>query len=162
LKRESLDRISTFDGHNGHAIRARSRNGIRFCSIPLRYEVGRAHRRNLALDHKGSLTGEETVQILTQKAFLRVREFGSDMKVLQLRDLLARASVLIRTSNVIGKVGDNARLVFNQYGEQYFFAQLWLPGDNTGMSAQKSEKATSRELAAVKRATKVVALTAKR
>jgi hypothetical protein len=89
---------------------------------------------------------------------------SSDIKVLQLRDQAGLASALVRTSSVIGKTRDDARLVFNKYGEKYFFAQAWLPGDNTGMRVLKSsaEKATARELAAIKRATEVVSLTARR
>jgi hypothetical protein len=89
---------------------------------------------------------------------------ASDLKVLQLREKAGRVTMLVRTSSVIGKTHDNATLVFNRYGEQYFFAQAWLVGDNTGMQAQKSriEKVTARELASIKRATEVVALTAKR
>lgn len=89
---------------------------------------------------------------------------ATDQKVLQLREKAGNATVLVRTSSMIGKVQDNARLVFNRYGDQYFFAQAWLPGDNIGMQAQKSrtEKIRARELASVKRATEQVALNVKR
>lgn len=89
---------------------------------------------------------------------------ASDQRILQLRDISGRTSVLVRTSSVIGKTQDNAKLVFNRYGDQYFFAQAWLPVDNYGMQAQKShsEKVTARELAGIKRAAEMVALTMKR
>jgi hypothetical protein len=88
---------------------------------------------------------------------------ASDVKILQLRDKSGHAAV-IHTSSVIGKTQEKAKLVFNRYGDQYFFAQAWLPADNVGMQARKSriEKVTARELASVERATEVVALTAKR
>lgn len=89
---------------------------------------------------------------------------ASDMKILQLRNKAGRASVLVHTSSVIGKTQENATLVFNRYGDRYFFAQAWLVGDNIGMQARKSrsEKATASELASIRRATEMVALTSKR
>jgi hypothetical protein len=89
---------------------------------------------------------------------------ASDNKILQLRDMSGRSGALVRTSSMIGKAQDNAKLVFNRYGDQYFFAQAWLPADSIGMQAQKSrnEKIRARELASVKRATEQVALTMKR
>jgi hypothetical protein len=89
---------------------------------------------------------------------------ASPLKILQLRDESGRTSVLVRTSSIIGKTQDNARLVFNRYGDRYFFAQAWLPADNTGMQAPKSrsERATANELASIRRATETVALTMKR
>src|SRR5882762_9258729 len=74
----------------------------------------------------------------------------SDVKALQLRSRDGRTSVLVQTSSVIGKIQDNAKLVFNRYGNHYFFAQAWLPADSTGMQASKSgtEKQMARELAA--------------
>jgi len=88
----------------------------------------------------------------------------SDLKILQLRDKSGQAAAVIHTSSVIGKTQEKAKLVFNRYGDQYFFAQAWLPADNVGMQARKSriEKVTARELTSIERATEEVALTAKR
>jgi hypothetical protein len=88
---------------------------------------------------------------------------ASNMKILQLRNQ-AGGTVLIHTSSVIGKTQDNAKLLFNRYGDQYFFAQAWLVSDNIGLQAPKSrtEKVTAQDLARIKRATEVVALTIKR
>jgi hypothetical protein len=82
------------------------------------------------------------------------------MKILQLREKAGHATVLVHTSSVTGKTNDNAKLIFNRYGEQHFFAQAWLAGANIGMQAQKSrrEKVMSRELARIQRATEVVAI----
>lgn len=89
---------------------------------------------------------------------------ASDLRILQLRENAGHATVLVHTSSVIGKTNDKAKLIFNRYGEQYFFAQAWLVGDNVGMQAQKSrrEKVMSRELARIQRATEVVAISMKR
>jgi hypothetical protein len=89
---------------------------------------------------------------------------ASDMKVLQLRSKDGRAGVLVQTSSVIGKLQDSAKLVFNRYGDHYFFAQAWLPADNIGMQASKSrsEKQFARELAREKRTTETVLATTRR
>jgi len=89
---------------------------------------------------------------------------ASDLKMLQLREKAGGATVLVRTSSLTGNTHDNAQLIFNRYGEQYFFAQAWLPGNNVGMQARKStrEKVTIRELARVKRGPEVVAVAANR
>ena len=89
---------------------------------------------------------------------------SSDMKVLQLRSSDGHESSLVRTSSVIGKIQDNAKLVFYRYGDQYFLAQVWLASDTIGMQTPKSrsEKQMARELAANNREREAVALTVKR
>jgi hypothetical protein len=89
---------------------------------------------------------------------------ASDMKVLQLRSSDGRESVMVRTNSVIGKTQEDAKLVFNRYGDHYFFAQAWLPADNIGMQASKSrnEKQIARELAGTKLPRESVAITARR
>jgi hypothetical protein len=87
----------------------------------------------------------------------------SDLKILKLRTRDGHESVMLRTSSVIGKVQDGAKLVFNRYGDHYFFAQAWLPADNTGMQAPKSrsEKQNAHELAVTRTSKEVVAITAR-
>jgi len=89
---------------------------------------------------------------------------SSDVKVLQLTNSNGHESALIRTNSVIGKNEDNAKLVFNRYGDQYFLAQVWLASDSDGMQALKSrtEKRMARELAANKMSKDTIAITAKR
>ncbi|HEV2829990.1 MAG TPA: hypothetical protein VGW76_20485 [Pyrinomonadaceae bacterium] len=89
---------------------------------------------------------------------------SSDMKVLQLRNSNGHESSLVRTISVIGKIQDDARLVFYRYGDRYFLAQVWLASDTIGMQTPKSrsEKQMARELAANKRLREAVALTVKR
>ena len=89
---------------------------------------------------------------------------NSDMKVLQIRSSDGPESALVMTSSVIGKRQDDAKLVFYRYGDQYFFAQAWLPSDSIGMQAPKSrsEKQMARELAANTRTREEVALKIKR
>jgi hypothetical protein len=89
---------------------------------------------------------------------------SSDLKVLQLRSRDGRTSVMVRTNNVIGDTQGAAKLVFNRYGDQYFFAQAWLPADSTGMQASRSrnEKRIARELAGIKPSKESVAISARR
>ena len=71
-------------------------------------------------------------------------------------------SALIRTNSVIGKIDNNAKLVFYHYGDRYFFAQAWLPADGIGMQAPKSRTEKARELAREKRTTETVVATVRR
>lgn len=89
---------------------------------------------------------------------------ASDQKALQLLARDGGARVLVQTNSVIGKTSENAKLVFNRYGDRYFFAQAWLPADNTGLQAPKSgyEKRIARELATSKPSRESVAVTARR
>jgi hypothetical protein len=89
---------------------------------------------------------------------------ASDLKVLQLRSRDGRTGVMVQTSSVIGKIQDSAKLVFNRYGDHYFFAQAWLPADNIGMQASqsRSEKQFARELVREKRTTETVVATTRR
>lgn len=89
---------------------------------------------------------------------------ASNQKVLQLLARDGGATVMVQTNGVIGKANDSARLIFNRYGDQYFFAQAWLPGDNTGMRVIKSsyEKRIEREVAKSRLARESVAITARR
>ncbi len=64
----------------------------------------------------------------------------SDLKVLQLRTRDGHESVMLRTSSVIRNAPGDAKLVFNRYGNQYFFAQAWFQADSTGMQASKSRR----------------------
>ena len=93
-----------------------------------------------------------------------VRVIGSDENILQISNIDGRKRVVLLTRPVPGKIQDNAKLVFNRYGDTYFFVQAWTPGLSTGMQALKSraERNLVRELAGVKPETKVIALTRSR
>lgn len=86
----------------------------------------------------------------------------SSTKVLQIRSKTGSGSALVRTDSVIGKMKDNAHLVFHQYGNEYFFAQAWMPSDSIGMQAPKSRRVKDHELARQKRTTETVALSRRR
>jgi hypothetical protein len=81
--------------------------------------------------------------------------------VLQLRSKDSNASVLLRMSATIGKVEKNAKLIFNRYGDQYFFAQAWVDGDQNGLQAPITsfERAIARESTGNKVGQEAIALT---
>jgi hypothetical protein len=89
---------------------------------------------------------------------------SSDVKVLQLRSTDGKSTVLLQTSSIVGRMNKDAKLVFNRYGNQYYFAQAWLVGENVGMQAVKSrnEKATAKEMARLAYEPEMIALTNKR
>jgi hypothetical protein len=114
-------------------------------SIPFEFSVG----------NKTLPAGEYTVRQVNP---------ASDHAVLQLRSRDGRASAMVQMDSVMGKAQESAKLIFNRYGNHYFFAQAWVDGENSGLQASKSraERATGRELAGIKMATDSVALTARR
>jgi hypothetical protein len=89
---------------------------------------------------------------------------SSDLKVLQLRSIDGHESALMRTSSVTGKRYDDAKLVFDRYGDRYFLAQVWLASDSNGMQAPKSrtQREIAREWAAIKLAKDTVRVIARR
>jgi hypothetical protein len=82
----------------------------------------------------------------------------SDRKILQVRSTNGQSSAMIMTSAVIGKLSDDAKLVFHCYGDRYFFAQAHMAGDSTSLAAVKSnaERAQRQVLAAAGKQSVVV------
>lgn len=83
---------------------------------------------------------------------------ASDHAVLQLRS--KDGSAMVQMGSVIGRAQDSAKLVFNRYGDQHFFAEAWVDGENNGLQAPRSavERAAERELAGIKAKTESIAL----
>jgi hypothetical protein len=54
--------------------------------------------------------------------------------------------IVLTTPVQAAKMRENAKLVFNHYGDQYFLAQVWTPADNTGLEVpqSKSERTLAR------------------
>jgi hypothetical protein len=71
-----------------------------------------------------------------------------------------RARAMVQMNSMIGKSQKNAKLVFNRYGDHYFFAEAWVDGDNIGLQASESrtERAAEGELAGLKAKTETIAL----
>ena len=65
---------------------------------------------------------------------------SSDRKILQIRSMNGRSSVVVMTMGIIGHASDNAKLVFERYGDGYVFAQAQLAGDDTTLAAVKLKK----------------------
>ena len=88
----------------------------------------------------------------------------SNIAVLRLRRRDGHESALVRTNSVSGKIQEQGKLIFVRYGDQYFFAQAWVPADSIGMQAPRSqaEKRMERELAARNQTKETVAVNAKR
>ena len=74
---------------------------------------------------------------------------SSDRKILQIRSLNGRSSVVVLTNGIIGHASDNAKLVFEHYGDRYVFAQAQLAGDDTTLAALRSNKKKSSMVAIV-------------
>lgn len=82
----------------------------------------------------------------------------SSTKVLQIRSETGSESAFVITDSVNGKIKNNGQLLFHRYGNEYFFAQAWMPADGIGMQAPKSRRVKDHELARQKRTTETVAL----
>ncbi len=85
----------------------------------------------------------------------------SEPVMLQLVSRDGSTSVIIPVHSARAKIQESSKLVFNRYGNQYFFAQAWLAGESLGVQAVKSrpERSVERELAGIKQKTEVAALT---
>src|SRR5262245_22220941 len=99
-------------------------------NIPFSFNVGKV---NLP-------AGKYTITVLNP---------SSDRKALQIRSADGRSSAIVLTNTEKGKASDDAKLVFDRYGDKYFFAQARMAGDATTLAAIKSgaEKAERREVA---------------
>ena len=88
---------------------------------------------------------------------------ASSLTVLQLRSRDGKAAAMIQMNTIVATSRTmRAVLNFNRYGNQYFFAQAWVPGSN-GLAALKgrAERAAQKELAGIKTQTDSVALRTK-
>jgi len=89
-------------------------------TIPFTFTVG----------HKTLPAGKYTFTVLNP---------SSDRRILQIRSLDGRSSVLVQTRDVTANVADNAKLVFDRYGDTYVFAQAQMAGDSTTLAALRSK-----------------------
>ena len=144
MKKQAYTMIAMIVLVGSMAVAARAETGGRaqwIANIPFEFSVG----------SKTLPAGEYTVRQVNP---------ASDHAVLQLRSRDGSVSAMVQMGSVIGKAQDSAKLIFNRYGDQYFFAQAWVDGDNTGLQAPKSraERNIGRELAGMKAKTESVAL----
>jgi hypothetical protein len=65
---------------------------------------------------------------------------SSDKAAIAIKSADGHLSKIVLTMPVQSNVTrENARLVFNHYGDQYFLAQVWTPADNTGLAVPESK-----------------------
>lgn len=90
-----------------------------------------------------------SVSLPAGKFTITVVNPSSDRKILLIRNRDGDSSAMIQTNAVTGKVSDDAKLVFQRYGDRYFFAQAQMAGDSTSLAAIKSdaERALKQPLA---------------
>ena len=83
---------------------------------------------------------------------------SSDRKVLQIRSTNSKASAMIQTNSIVAKTSNDAKLVFQRYGDQYFFTQVQMAGEPTSFEAMKSsaQRALKEAIAAGKKPSVVV------
>jgi hypothetical protein len=80
--------------------------------------------------------GDYTVKVLNP---------NSDRSVLQIRSRDGRLSALIHANGITSKDQDNAKLVFNRYGDTYYFAQAQMAGDSTRLAAVKTSAERNKQ-----------------
>ena len=68
---------------------------------------------------------------------------SSDRKALQIRSMNGQSSVVVLTTGIISHASDDAKLVFEHYGDRYVFAQAQLAGDETTLAAVRTKKKTN-------------------
>lgn len=88
--------------------------------------------------------GEYTVTVLNP---------SSDRQVLQIRSKDRRLSALIHSTETTPSNpahADKSKLVFNRYGDTYFFAQAQMAGDSTIWAALKTSAERNQEQAIAK------------
>ena len=94
--------------------------------IPFAFNVGRTSLP----------AGEYTITVLNP---------NSDRKVLQIRSADGKSSALIQTNELSANAPEQTKLVFNRYGNRYFFAQARMAGESTTFAAVKSSVERNEE-----------------
>ncbi|HKG61954.1 MAG TPA: hypothetical protein VKB05_19505 [Pyrinomonadaceae bacterium] len=72
---------------------------------------------------------------------------ASDRKILQIRSLNGRSSAVVLTTGIIGNISDDAKLVFERYGDRYVFAQAHMAGDEMALAAVRSKDRSDKHVA---------------
>ena len=78
----------------------------------------------------------------------------SDRKTLQIRSLNGRASAIVLTTTSSGRASENAKLVFERYGDQYVFAQAQM--DETTLAALRTKERGDKQVAKARKKSIVV------
>ena len=148
MKKQAYTMIAMIVLVGSLAISAKAQTNGRIAliaNIPFQFSIG----------NKSLPAGEYTVRSISD---------DSRNVVLRIQSRDGKTSAMLQTSTVEGKAQERAKLVFQRYGKQYFFAQAWVDAQKTGLEAPKSraERAAEHELTANKMATASVVVTARR
>ena len=88
------------------------------------------------------------------KYMITVLNPSSDRKILQIRSLNGRSSAVVLTTGIIGNASENAKLVFERYGDQYVFAQAQM--DETTLAALRTKERGDKQVAKARKKSIVV------
>ena len=99
--------------------------------IPFAFTVG----------HKTLPAGRYTITVLNP---------SSDRKTLQVRSMDGHSSAIVLTTTANATATDNAKLVFNCYGDHYYFAQAQMAGDSASLAAVRSKVENAEQVALAK------------
>ena len=114
------------------SAQAQSSNTQRLIAkIPFAFTVG----------HKTLPAGRYTVTVLNP---------SSDRKTLQVRSMDGHSSAIVLTIAANATATDNAKLMFDCYGDHYYFAQAQMAGDSTTLAAVRSKAEHAERLALAK------------
>lgn len=94
--------------------------------IPFAFNVGK----------KTLPAGEYTVTVINPNA---------DRSILQIRSKDGRVSAHVQTIGIKSDNADAAKLVFNCYGDTYYFAQAQMAGDSTRLAAVKTSAERNKQ-----------------
>src|SRR3954463_12530021 len=73
--------------------------------------------------------------------YIVVRSTLSSNDILSLKRIDNNEGVYVLTSTVrANEIQNDAKLVFNHYGDQYFLSEFWTSGEESGRKVIKSEK----------------------
>jgi len=84
---------------------------------------------------------------------------ASDRKILQIRSLDGRSSAMVLTMDSSVKASDTAKLMFDRYGDRYFFAQAQM-GEATSLTAVRSKEHAEKNAVAKGNKKRVVVIVA--
>ena len=99
--------------------------------IPFAFTVG----------HKTLPAGRYTITVLNP---------SSDRKTLQVRSMDGHSSAIVLTTAANATATDNAKLVFDCYGDHYYFAQAQMAGDSASLAAVRSKVENAEQVALAK------------
>jgi hypothetical protein len=144
MKRQAYTMMALMVLVGSMAVAAQAQTGGRtqlVASIPFQFNVG----------DQAMPAGEYTISQVNP---------SSDHAVLRLRTKDGSRTVMIQMNDVIGKAREGSQLIFNRLGNEYYFSQAWMSGDDTGWQASKSkaERSARQEVAGMKTSRETVAL----